>query len=674
MDDRRLGRLVDLLSHAYGSREAMLPLVRAAGLTIAHDADVSATVPELWRTLLDRAIRSDRFADLMAEVLNDPSSSVFHGRMHQLLGDRLFGVLATGMLRHGLPLESNSRDALLESMAGAVAPAPAEPVGSLQAIVSPPDGINDPMAYGQAIVDATRRVVMIEVGGRPRGTGLLVGPDLVLTAAHVFDATAWPPPGPPSAVVVFDFVRTPGRSEAETGIRIDVRDFVCGSLPSPAEVAGNPNGVEPGLDRLDFALLRLSLPAPAVEAPGGPYERGHYRLDPTEYAFAEAPRLFIVQHPLGAFQAMTFLDKRPVLTPNKTRITYRGNTLAGSSGSPVLDVSGRLVAIHHYAANGHNQGVPIAPIADQVLGGPFAALFTAAVPVSGARPGNGAASGNGAGPAAVAAIAAASDPFAVNRMMQRPYVNRDNLRSVMRTMTHPVNGNRMLVISGSRNSGVTHSYRLVAYVASQSRGHDLLRSFAPGGMEAVRINLREYADTDSAVRLERIIGDLTLALKLRRFTDPIAQDARNVVTLGHWIRAELSGSDKQWWIFFDSIDDAVEACPGQVAELMHQMLSLAQDPQVPLRVILGGPAAAKVAADSEAFDMAALDTTTGLIRADVERWIKTRVAEEGGVVDAALLDAELGTLFPDGGSPMPIDLIAAHLPEIVGRLVGVGVR
>ena len=44
-------------------------------------------------------------------------------------------------------------------------------------------------------------------------------------------------------------------------------------------------------------------------------------------------------------------------------------------------------------------------------------------------------------------------------------------------------------------------------------------------------------------------------------------------------------------MFFDSIDQMVAVRQGLVDELIHAVISVAEDPQVPMRVVLAGPPA-----------------------------------------------------------------------------------
>jgi hypothetical protein len=62
----------------------------------------------------------------------------------------------------------------------------------LQTINAPGLGLVDAKMDEQVARDARRRTAMIEFGGRPAGSGLLVGPDFLLTAAHlVNEGSLW---------------------------------------------------------------------------------------------------------------------------------------------------------------------------------------------------------------------------------------------------------------------------------------------------------------------------------------------------------------------------------------------------------------------------------------------------------------------------------------------------
>ncbi len=170
---------------------------------------------------------------------------------------------------------------------------------------------------------------------------------------------------------MFDHHTVPGVSPAEAGVRVPVVEYLDGAPLSAADLSRFHQGEPPPEDWLDFALLRLAHPVPEVPASDGSRTpRGHYRLDPAEYAFAKAGPLTVVQHPLGQSQRVcqTLLAARS--SASGTRVTYQTNTAMGSSGAALIDGRGRLVALHHYFTGAVNQGIPISAIAGAVTGGP----------------------------------------------------------------------------------------------------------------------------------------------------------------------------------------------------------------------------------------------------------------------------------------------------------------
>jgi hypothetical protein len=641
-------KVVDVLSYAYDTRDKIRPLVVSFDVEWADAPPPATPVRDIWIWALRRLAPTNSVLDLLAAVLHDETSSQFHTPLRGLLGDRLGEVNARIALRFGLPAPSAGRDAMVQSIAGTDPRTVAAPPGELQTITEPSGGLMDTDTEIQARLDLRTRTAMIEVAGQPSGTGFLVGNDLVLTAAHVLDRYTWPPP-PQRQIVkaVFDY-RYSGRSPAETGTRVAVAEFVTGSLPTQAEADGavGANWDAPA-EQLDFALLKLANPVPdPPDTDRFAAPRGHYQLQSVqdEYNYGACTSYIVMQHPLGNFLAVSTLTAEPFLSPGGTRMRYGGNMLAGSSGSAIVDFRGRLVGLHHYGGSVNNQGVPIAVIARALLNGEHAGLFQSS------------------GPVAVSDAAVRIDPFETSSFQQRrPFVNRQNFRAMMRKMTES-NGTRILAINGESGTGVSYSYLLTSHVADQSRLCPTLTATSPGGLRALKIDLRSYYQSFKIDRVRTaIVGKLLTEFGIVATpTDPLAQEARDSRTLIDTISPRLRESDKQWWLFFDGIDSLPTVKQGEVDELIHALIDLADDLQMPLRIVLAGRAAEEFA-DEHTDGSSEKDKVSGLNRGDVDAWLRRRAEEEKREIEEASLEAKLSDLFPPGPMPEP-RMLARTLP------------
>jgi hypothetical protein len=652
-------KVVDVLSYAYDTRDKVRPIVVRFDVEWAGAPPQATPVRDVWIWALRRLSAIGGVLDLLAAVLHDDASSQFHTPLRGLLGDRLGEVDARNVAIHGLPPPPTAGpDPVVESIVKADPATVGATRGELQAITAASAGWLEPRAGIQATIDMMARTAMIEVAGQAAGTGFLVGHDLILTAAHVLDRRKWPPSPPPTEVqVVFDYMFA-GRSPAESGTRVDVDDFVTGSLPTEAEAAGTvgANWAAPA-NRLDFAVIKLKTPVPdpPPDAPIRTPARGHYQLHllQGEYNFDACKSYMIMQHPLGDFLKYSLFTGSPILNSGKTRIRYGGNTLGGASGSPIVDSRGRLVGLHHYAEGANNQGVPIAVIAQTLLNGKHAALFQ---------------SGGWLDPATPQPTH--PDPFATSAILQRrPFVNRQNLRQTMRKMAERSDGMRILAINGESGAGVSYSYLLASHIADRSRLWPALKEVAPGGLRAVKIDLRSYYESFGVERVRtaitaKLLKDLGVA---DASTDPLSQEARETIRVVDEIARTLRDSDKQWWLFFDGIDNMLTVKQGAVDELIHALIDVADDVQIPLRIVLAGRKAQEFA-DEHTDGWAEQDSALGLTRGDVDAWLRQRAQEENRGIEATKLDAKLSELFPPGPLPEPRKLartLPAALVEVL---------
>ncbi|MEX0171451.1 trypsin-like peptidase domain-containing protein [Streptomyces sp. LMG1-1-1.1] len=269
--------------------------------------------------------------------------------------------------------------------------------GGLEGINRATAGLIDPVDLIRVVRDMMGRVARVEIGGLPVGTGVLVGPDVLLTAGHVLGAAREPGTLPEGLEARFDFLTPDGDGRAaphERGTRLRLTELLAFRPPTDAERNASPLAWEAPPSHLDYALLRIG-GGPVAYGPAplsaGTVPRGHYLLERDTYDFHHANLLFVVHHPLGEPTRVSYTTAPAVVNDQGTRIRYQNvNTTPGSSGGPIVDLRGRLVGIHHYAAGAVNQGVPASMIARSVATGPHARLLDPSPPApsgpSGAKP------------------------------------------------------------------------------------------------------------------------------------------------------------------------------------------------------------------------------------------------------------------------------------------------
>lgn len=611
-----------LFERVYPTTEAIARLRVAVGLPRAESAR-NVSHHERWVALLTEAARSGLMLNLAAEVLHDTSLQIWRPRLEELLGDELPDAHLARVSKYGLPPEQADRSAEIESM-------------GLQGFDSRSSRILTSDELIEAQLAARRRVGAIERGGHVIASGCLVGPNLFLTAGHAMRDVRLD-----TAIVVFDYTATnvaaPNRRS-----RARVLEVAASSEPALSEEGPNNLDWDVPLEFLDFALLRLDRSIADERAPDDREQRGFYSMLEDAYDTADAGHLTIFHHPRGLPQAQESIGVPVEFNPKGTRFRYSARTDKGSSGSPIIDPRGRLVGLHHYSTLTRAQAVPIWLIA-QALRVTHPDLLDS----------------QGLGQS----IAPAPDPdiVALDRVLSigvEPFVDREPFRDTLVAVSSP-NGGRRIMVRGEERTGVSTSYRLIAYAASRTDTR-----------AALLIDLKRYIDETEADRLtlimEEIVGEL-LALDSGAAghvaipsLDDIQQFVRSVHQFRQFCRRTLRQSERQWWFFIDSIDDA-ELMTGGIADLVLDLLTLTDDRQIDLRVVLAGRAVDRLPA---AFQRAAItDDARGISRSDSDDWVRRKATSEGRTVDDQLLVDELDVLFPAGQHPFPDD-VALRLPAI----------
>ncbi len=214
-----------------------------------------------------------------------------------------------------------------------------------------------------------RCVCRVELAGRPAGTGFLVGNRAVLTNHHVLARVIDGSIAPSKVVLRFDFAE----GFAGTTFALDLDDWLIDKAPPAPFEDADLRGGTPADAELDYAVVRLKGTPGAAGAAG---DASSPQAPPRGFIVVPggAPAalmvddpLYVVQHPAGA-PIKIAIETHGVIqyNDNNTRLQHAVNTEPGSSGSPVFDLLGNLVGLHHAgdtSANPpFNQAVPIGAI------------------------------------------------------------------------------------------------------------------------------------------------------------------------------------------------------------------------------------------------------------------------------------------------------------------------
>ncbi|MDT0353916.1 trypsin-like serine peptidase [Pseudonocardia charpentierae] len=646
---------VQLFEHAYPDRASAKVVAAAVGLAWPATAD-GLGLSLLWATLLADAARDRLLLPLAAELLTDPQRSRFVTPMKGLLGARLGLANAHWVARHGLPESTEARDALLETLdiaevADVILPGSE---GGLQTINVPlvaTQGIDEPI---RVLLDARRRVAAIRRGRAVVGTGFLVAPDCLMTAAHVLHSRGEPGQSDLGGVdVVFDY-HPRGTTRAQTGVAVKVLEVLRSSPPSPHELPPVQPDWDAADDRLDYALLRLERRVGDEPTPDTG-TRGYYLLDGGEPDLTRVSWVSVFHFPRAALMSWSVLVDAIAFNPagTKTRMRYRTNTEPGSSGGPIVDQLGRLIGMHHYGNSQRNQAVPIWRIAkavDDLLTAPTLPL------------------------AAVPAVTAAPLPHRTLQVGPRPLVNRESLRDKVWTAMTDAQAARSMVIVGNTDSGVSWSCWLLKHMAAEAHRVPELQTSAPAGVEIIEIDLRKSRTMAPSKRRAALVDPIMARLaSADGATAPIGQVARQVVHFREWCYQRLLASKRQWWVFVDSIDQITEIERHGVDEILYALVELADDPQTTLRLVLAGQEADRLG--HESLRWAVVDRPDGLSRDEVGRWLDAKAAERGVALPPRCRTAFLAKWFPTmTTAQQPIELSLA-LPDAVRNIcasVGLG--
>jgi Trypsin-like peptidase domain len=465
--------------------------------------------------------------------------------------------------------------------------------GNREAITNAPDRFQDALVHAALQMERSRWICKIQIPGDGGfgGTGVLVGPNLVLTNHHVVY-----PQGRSIDLrrveCLFDFRKLEDMITIDPGrpVRLDP-DWVP-LTRTPSRTDGDvDSSTAPGAVELDYALLRLEraiggepLGDPRTASVSRP-ARGWLKLYTDAPALKPTDEVIILQHPqTRAGQPQLPLQRAsgsvvrsgwPLL-----RVRYTADTLHGSSGSPCFNQRFEFVALHHcgdplWQPRGalparFNQGIPAsAVVADLVArASALAAQGVAPFWINGPPPpfgpiGQPAAPPNGpqpAGPdAQVAELRqAATEALVVSLVPLLPLFNRAKLKTNLGQLASPQNGFKLTRLNGSPGMGKSYSYELIKKAAAEI------------GVTSACVNLQGKSLAQACELIARAmkLDDEEMMQTVLRDRPDVGPLARKFV---RWLsKATQSMPGRRWWLMLDSLDK--ESVLTEVREILINKL------------------------------------------------------------------------------------------------------
>lgn len=181
-----------------------------------------------------------------------------------------------------------------------------------------------------------------------RGTGFLVGPDLVLTCFHVIREAFESPALAGDLEITFDREARADSTGHDTGVTYPLVEN--GWLGSHSEE-----------DEFDFAVLMIE-GRPGDDRRGGAV-RGWINLGDADTG-QDNDFVASIHHPDDARLLVSFGSIAAAATDDaKTHLSHTARSFSGSSGSPILSFFGKLVGMHVGLPQGGSPNDPVSRLA-----------------------------------------------------------------------------------------------------------------------------------------------------------------------------------------------------------------------------------------------------------------------------------------------------------------------
>jgi hypothetical protein len=304
-------QLHDTLVTLYPTDQAALLLAKRAGIDTGWIFGNQAIIP-LWKDLLEAGAKEHRLGTLVRDA-HDRLAADHPARdfLAELLAGRTPVVTAEPRAADLTPAFIHDDDTLSEPEAMLFRDDLTVTVGRLPSLVAT---LGRMIELAPAVCKLTVAINTDEQWG----TGFRIGPDRLLTNWHVLHRRS---DGVPATAVTAEF----GFEDDPDGALLSGTAVRCDPVPVAADEADDWAVVRT-LDPLDDAW-------PVIDLAGA--------AEPTTKASA-----YVIQHPLGGRKRLGFV-RNQVAHVDERIVHYLTDTDIGSSGAPVLDAQGRLIALHH---------------------------------------------------------------------------------------------------------------------------------------------------------------------------------------------------------------------------------------------------------------------------------------------------------------------------------------
>ena len=304
-------RLHQALSQLYATPKQAVLVAQQAGLDVSHIfADQAPFF--VWKDILEAAAVAGLLEPLVQDVRQRLSaSSPYRPLLDDLLADR--PVPASGEPRDldGAPQFVHGAGGILEQEALLYRDDLTIQVGALPALIATLQRLT-------ALAPSVCKLTVDVLDGEQFGTAFRIGPDLLLTNWHVLHRKS-------------DGVRA-GAVLAEFGYEDDGQ----GGVRAVIAIACDPASIQAS-QADDWAVIRAKAPLAAA----WPEVRLEEAVNPVLNGAA-----FVIQHPQGARKRVSIVRNQVSFFDGRV-VQYLADTQVGSSGAPVFDAEGRLIALHH---------------------------------------------------------------------------------------------------------------------------------------------------------------------------------------------------------------------------------------------------------------------------------------------------------------------------------------